>query len=83
MRQHPALFQIKKGDIIVFPCGKVGTHKIKNTSKAQNLLYIDFDTTNSPDIIHYVDSNKIGVIEHGISSTFYKEENQVDYYEGE
>ncbi len=76
-------FSIKKGDIIVFPCGKAGTHKIINTSSNQNLLYIDFDTTNSPDIIHYVDSNKIGVIQHGISSEFYREGDQVDYYEGE
>mgnify|MGYP001066417617 CR=1 FL=1 len=74
---------IKKGDIIVFPFGKAGTHKIINTSMNQNLLYIDFDTTNSPDIIHYIDSNKIGVIEHGISSTFFKEGDHVDYYEGE
>ena len=76
-------FSIKKGDIIVFPCGKAGTHKIMNTSDNQNLLYIDFDTTNSPDIIRYVDSNKIGVIEHGISSTFYRENDHVDYFEGE
>lgn len=74
---------IKKGDIIVFPCGKAGTHKIINTSNNQNLLYIDFDTTNSPDIVHYIDSNKIGVIEHGISSTFYRKDDHVDYYEGE
>lgn len=74
---------VKKGDIIVFPCGKKGTHKLINTSNTDNLLYLDFDTTNSPDVIHYVDSDKIGIIEHNISSTFFKNSDNVDYYEGE
>lgn len=74
---------VKTGDIIVFPRGKKGTHKLTNTSKTDTLLYIDFDTTNSPDIIHYVDSNKIGIIEHNISSTFYRENDNVDYFDGE
>ncbi len=74
---------VTSGDIIVFPCGEEGTHKIINTSKTEKLVYIDFDTTNSPDIIKYVDSGKIGIIEHNISSSFYKEDAQVDYYDGE
>lgn len=74
---------VKTGDIIVFPRGKKGTHKLTNTSASDTLLYIDFDTTNSPDIIHYVDSNKIGIIEHNISSTFYRENDNVDYFDGE
>ena len=74
---------IKFGDIVVFPCGEAGTHKITNTSHDEKLVYIDFDTTHSPDIIKYVDSGKIGVIEHNISSSFYREDNQVDYYDGE
>lgn len=75
--------KVTSGDIIVFPCGEGGTHKITNTSKNEKLTYIDFDTTNSPDIIKYVDSGKIGIIEHNISSSFYKENCQVDYYDGE
>ena len=54
-----------------------------NTSNVEKLLYIDFDTTNSPDIIHYVNSNKIGIIEHNISSTFFRNTDKVDYYDGE
>lgn len=75
--------KVKSGDVIVFPCGKNGLHKLTNTSDSKRLLYIDFDTTNSPDIIHYVDSDKIGIIEHNISSTFFKNSDQADYYEGE
>lgn len=75
--------KVKSGDVIVFPCGEVGTHKITNISKTKKLTYLDFDTTNSPDIIKYLDSGKIGIIEHNVSSSFYKEASQVDYYEDE
>jgi len=75
--------KVKSGDIIVFPCGESGTHKLINTSNTEKLLYIDFDTTNSPDIIHYVDTNKIGIIEHNISSKFFRNTDNVDYYDGE
>lgn len=74
---------VSSGDVIVFPRGKKGMHKIVNISGVENLLYIDFDTTNSPDIVHYVDSDKIGIIEHNISSTFYRNSDNVDYYDGE
>lgn len=36
---------------------------------------------NSPDIIKYKDTNKVGMIEYNVSSTFFKEEDKVDYYE--
>ncbi len=74
---------IKRGDVIVCPPGAEGMHKITNTSDTEVLRYIDFDTTNSPDIVHYPDSQKIGVIIHNKSSSFYKEDQSVDYYDGE
>ena len=76
-------YLVKKGDIIVFPCGEEGTHKLINTSNVEKLVYLDVDTTNSPDIVHYVDSDKIGIIEHNISSTFYRNNDDVDYFDGE
>jgi uncharacterized cupin superfamily protein len=75
--------EIKAGDVIVCPPGEEGMHKISNTSKDAVLKYIDFDTTNSPDIVHYPNSNKIGVIVHNESCNWYKEGNSVDYYDGE
>jgi uncharacterized cupin superfamily protein len=74
---------ISKGDVIAFPPNEDGGHKIINTSKKEMLTYIDFDTTNSPDIVHYPNSKKIGVIIHNQSSTFYRENSNVDYYDGE
>ena len=67
----------------IIPCGESGTHKITNTSKNEKLTNIDFDTTNSPDIIKYVDSVKIDIMEHNVSSSFYREDNQAHYYDGE
>ena len=75
--------KVQSGDIIVFPCGKNGTHKLINASDTNKLLYIDFDTTNSPDIIHYPDTEKVGIIEHNISSTFFRNSDTVDYYDEE
>jgi uncharacterized cupin superfamily protein len=75
--------KISKGNFIVFPSNVEGGHKITNTSETEILSYIDFDTTNSPDIIHYPNSNKIGIIVHNESSTFYKKDSNVDYYDGE
>lgn len=75
--------QIKEGDFIVCPPMEKGTHKIVNASEVKVLKYIDFDTTNSPDIVHYPNSNKTGILIHNESSTFFYDNSQVDYYDGE
>ena len=77
------LIELKAGDTIVCPPGEQGVHKITNTSTDSMLKYIDVDTTNSPDIIHYPDSDKIGIIKHNKSADFYKNNATLDYYEGE
>lgn len=63
---------IKKGDFIVCPPTERSAHKIINTSENEILNYIDFDTTNSPNIIHYPDSEKMGVVVHNKSSNFFR-----------
>lgn len=74
---------IKPGDFIVCPPSEKGAHRIINNSDREALKYIDFDTTNSPDIIHYPDSDKTGIIVHNQSCVFYKNEDRADYYDGE
>ena len=75
--------QIKEGDFIVCPPMEKGAHKIVNTSEDTILKYIDFDTTNSPDIVHYPDSGKTGIIVHNQPSAFFYDTSKVDYYDGE
>lgn len=74
---------VKAGDCIVCPPTENGAHKLFNNSKSEVLKYIDFDTTNTPDIINYPDSDKTGIIVHNQSSMFFKNSDKVDYYEGE
>lgn len=74
---------ISAGDIIVCPPSEKGAHKINNISQMENLVYLDFHTVNSPEVVFYPNSDKVGIIINGESSTFYKKQTNVDYYEGE
>jgi uncharacterized cupin superfamily protein len=74
---------ITAGDVIVFPPGEAGAHKIWNTSENDVLRYIDFDTTAINDLICYPDSGKIGFVRNGKPGLFFRENDKVGYYEGE
>ncbi len=74
---------VKAGDFIVCPPTANGAHKLMNNSESETLKYIDFDTSNTPDIISYPDSNKTGVIIRDQGNTFFKNEASTDYYDGE
>ncbi|MDD3242355.1 MAG: cupin domain-containing protein [Eubacteriales bacterium] len=74
---------VKKGDFIACPPGENGAHRLFNASQAEPLIYIDFDTANSPDIVHYPDSKKVGIIARGMESKFFQMRDEADYYDGE
>jgi uncharacterized cupin superfamily protein len=74
---------ISPGDIIVCPPSEKGAHRIINNSQTEKLVYLDFDTVNSPEVVFYPNSDKVGIIINGESSTFYNRHTNVDYYEGE
>ncbi len=74
--------KVTAGDIIVCPNGAQGAHKLTNGSETEKLVYIDFDVTHSPEVVYYPHTNKMGLIVQGESSTFFKRESAVDYYEG-
>lgn len=75
--------KIAKGDVIVFPQGKEGAHRISNTSESDMLVYLDCDTISKADVVFYPHSEKIGFIIDGQPNTFFELENSVDYYKGE
>jgi len=75
--------RISAGDLILCPPGEQSAHRIANASKTEPLVYLDFDTANSPDILHYPHSGKTGIITRGQKSVFFKENAPVEYYEGE
>lgn len=74
---------ISPGDIIVCPPSEKGTHRIINSSQNEKLVYLDCDTVNNPDIVYYPNSDKVGIIVNGESSTFFDKTSNVSYYEGE
>jgi len=76
-------YEIKAGDIMVFPVGEKGAHKITNSSETENLVYLDVDTNNTPDIAYYPRSNKLGIRAAGGIRDNYKLDSKVSYYDGE
>jgi len=76
-------YEISSGDIIVCPVGKNGAHKITNISETENLVYLDVDTNNTPDIAYYPHSNKIGIRAAGGIRDNYNINNKVNYYDNE
>ena len=76
-------YKIKAGDILVCPAGKNGAHKIINPSETENLVYLDVDTNNTPDIVYYPHSNKIGIRAAGGIHDNYGADNKLNYYDGE
>jgi Uncharacterized conserved protein, contains double-stranded beta-helix domain len=75
--------EVTKGDVIIFPQGKEGAHRISNTSESEMLVYLDCDTTSAADVAFYPHSRKVGFIVDGQPNTFFESENNVDYYKGE
>lgn len=74
--------QVKAGELLFFPTGPEGAHKLTNSSKTEMLTYIDFDVVHDIDIAVYPDSEKIGIWGMGINK-IYPEDADVDYYHGE
>ena len=47
------------------------------------LRYVDVDTTSDPNVAHYPDSGKTGLIIGGVPVAFHRDADAVDYYDGE
>ena len=74
--------KVTAGELLFFPTGPAGAHKLTNCSDTENLVYIDFDVVHDVDITIYPDSEKIGVWGMGINQ-LYPQAEAVDYYDGE
>jgi len=74
--------RVSAGELLFFPTGPAGAHKLINCSDTENLTYLDFDVVHDVDIAVYPDSDKIGIWGMGINQ-IYPQDSNVDYYEGE
>ncbi len=72
VRTFDGEIQVKAGDIIGFPTGEKGAHVVKNESESEKLVYLDFGTTISPEIVHLPDLNKIMVIGNEVNGIYDK-----------
>jgi len=80
---------VKAGDFVMLPKGEKHAHVLVNDGH-EPLVYLCMSTTVMPDVVHYPDSGKLGVLgskdfwtkgEPGVSG-FYKP-NPVGYWDGE
>lgn len=74
--------KVSSGELLFFPSGPEGAHKLTNCSETESLVYIDFDVVHDIDIAVYPDSDKIGVWGMDINQ-IYPQSAHVDYYDGE
>lgn len=73
---------VNSGDLLFFPAGEEGAHKLTNTSDTEPLVYLDFDIVHDLDVTMYPDSGKIGIWGKD-TNKLYRIDDDVDYYEGE
>ena len=74
--------KVSAGELLFFPTGPAGAHKLTNTSSTEKLVYIDFDAIHDLDAAVYPDSGKIGVWGKDVNLVF-RMEDHADYYDGE
>ena len=79
-----------EGDFVLIPKGSEYAHVLINESD-EDLVYLCMSTMVMPDVVHYPDSDKLGVLENmvwakgvqaGAVDGFYARRS-VDYWEGE
>jgi uncharacterized cupin superfamily protein len=80
--------RVTAGDFILLPSGVEHAHILLNDSDA-DIVYLCVSTMNAPEVVHYPDSGKLGVMESARQwggensvSGFYKFQ-KAGYYDGE
>jgi uncharacterized cupin superfamily protein len=75
--------ELEPGDVVCFPRGPDGAHKVSNASDAPARVLI-MSTLRMPAVCVYPDSGKVGVFTEGKQDDgMFRRETSVDYYEGE
>jgi len=74
--------RVSAGDLVFFPAGESGAHKLTNASETETLRYIDFDTIAEMDVAVYPDSGKVGIWSEKLNKVF-RLADKAGYYDGE
>jgi uncharacterized cupin superfamily protein len=73
---------LEAGDIVCFPAGPAGAHKVMNRSAA-TVRVLMVSTRRMPAVAVYPDSDKIGVWSEAGREIMVRRESAVDYWDGE
>jgi len=82
VRTPGAEFDIGPGEVVVFPPGPAGAHRMTATG-GEPLRYVDLDTTSEQDVIGYPDSRKTMAYTTARPTMLFRDDDAVDYYDGE
>ena len=75
--------ELGAGDLVCFPAGPDGAHKLTNTGDEPVRMFL-VSTANLPAVAVYPDSGKIGVWTEGRrDNIMVRRDSAVDYYDGE
>lgn len=75
--------ELGSGDVVCFPAGPDGAHKVTNRT-AETCHVLMLSTKKDPAIVVYPDSDKVGVYPgSGQESLLFRRASAVDYYDGE
>lgn len=78
--------ELASGEVVAFLRGEEGAHQIFNKTD-ETVRFLSFSTSGEPDVVMYLDSEKLGMFERlpaggGLRKQF-RVADEVDYYEGE
>jgi uncharacterized cupin superfamily protein len=74
---------LHRGDLVCFPAGPDGVHKLTNRG-TENVRMLIVSTANLPAVAVYPDSDKIGVFTDGRrDNVMVRRSSDVDYWDGE
>jgi uncharacterized cupin superfamily protein len=74
--------RLQRGDLVSFPRGASGAHKVTNRSN-DVARYLIFSTKPASDIVEYPDSQKISFGSRGRGSRILRDGDSLDYWDGE
>ena len=75
--------QLDEGDVVAFPRGKEGAHQIRNDTEAP-LRVLMLSTLLAPDVVEYLDSGKVSVVDAKGERLFREFRGpDAEYWEGE
>ena len=75
--------ELEEGDVVAFPRGKDGAHQVRNDTEAP-IRVLMLSTLLTPDIVEYLDSGKVSVVDAKGERLFREFRGRdAEYWEGE